>query len=211
MEIISVADKRFKKYGRVIKNIDFGTLVDAMKETFVPENVAYEPTVENLEKLEVAAEIKNKFFGELPIQIGYCNGHNELLNAVEYHRSSEINVAATDAILILGNLWDVEDDFTYDTSKMEAFLVPAGTAVELYATTLHYAPCGVDNKGFQVAVILPRGTNFELTTEHAKCPVCGGEDALITAANKWLIGHEEGGLPKGSFIGLKGKNLNVAE
>lgn len=211
MEIISVTDKRFKKYGRVIKNIDFGTLVDAMKETFIPENVAYEPTVENLEKLEVAAEIKNKFFGELPIQIGYCNGHNELLNAVEYHRSSEINVAATDAILILGNLWDVEDDFTYDTSKMEAFLVPAGTAVELYATTLHYAPCGVDNKGFQVAVILPRGTNFELTTEHAKCPVCGGEDALITAANKWLIGHEEGGLPKGSFIGLKGKNLNVAE
>ena len=211
MEIISVADKRFKKYGRVIKNIDFGTLVDAMKETFIPENVAYEPTVENLEKLEVAAEIKNKFFGELPIQIGYCNGHNELLNAVEYHRSSEINVAATDAILILGNLWDVEDDYTYDTSKMEAFLVPAGTAVELYATTLHYAPCGVDNKGFQVAVILPRGTNFELTTEHAKCPLCGGEDALITAANKWLIGHEEGGLPKGSFIGLKGKNLNVAE
>lgn len=211
MEIISVTDKRFKKYGRVIKNIDFGTLVDAMKETFIPENVAYEPTVENLEKLEVAAEIKNKFFGELPIQIGYCNGHNELLNAVEYHRSSEINVAATDAILILGNLWDAEDDFTYDTSKMEAFLVPAGTAVELYATTLHYAPCGVDNKGFQVAVILPRGTNFELTTEHAKCPLCGGEDALITAANKWLIGHEEGGLPKGSFIGLKGKNLNVAE
>lgn len=211
MEIISVADKRFKKYGRVINNIDFGTLVDAMKETFVPENVVYEPTVENLEKLEVAAEIKNKFFGELPIQIGYCNGHNELLNAVEYHRSSEINVAATDAILILGNLWDVEDDFTYDTSKMEAFLVPAGTAVELYATTLHYAPCGVDNKGFQVAVILPRGTNFELTTEHAKCPLCGGEDALITAANKWLIGHEEGGLPKGSFIGLKGKNLNIAE
>lgn len=211
MESISVTDKRFKKYGRVIKNIDFGTLVDAMKETFIPENVAYEPTVENLEKLEVAAEIKNKFFGELPIQIGYCNGHNELLNAVEYHRSSEINVAATDAILILGNLWDVEDDFTYDTSKMEAFLVPAGTAVELYATTLHYAPCGVDNKGFQVAVILPRGTNFELTTEHAKCSLCGGEDALITAANKWLIGHEEGGLPKGSFIGLKGKNLNVAE
>ena len=142
---------------------------------------------------------------------GYCNGHNQLLNAAEYHRSSEINVAATDAILILGNLWDVEDDFTYDTAKMEAFLVPAGTAVELYATTIHYAPCGPDNKGFQVAVVLPKGTNYELTTKHAECPVCGGEDALITATNKWLIGHEEGGLPKGSFIGLKGKNLNVAE
>lgn len=211
MEIISLADKRFRKYGRVIKNIDFAPLVEAMKKTELPEGVVYEPAVGNLESLAVAKEIKDKFYGELPIQIGYCNGHNQLLNAVEYHRSSEINVAATDAVLILGNLWDVEDDFTYDTSKMEAFLVPAGTAVEVYATTLHYAPCGVDNKGFQVAIVLPKGTNYELAAEHAKCPVCGGEDALITATNKWLIGHEEGGLPKGSFIGLKGKNLNIAE
>ena len=59
----------------------------------------------------------------MPVQIGYCNGHNSKLNAVEYHRSSEINVAATDAILILGLLADVAEDFTYDTSKMEAFLV----------------------------------------------------------------------------------------
>ena len=198
MEIISLADKRFRKYGKVIKNIDFGSLVEAMKKTELPEGVVYEPSVESLESLAVARELKDKFYGELPIQIGYCNGHNQLLNAAEYHRSSEINVAAT-------------DDFTYDTSKMEAFLVPAGTAVELYATTLHYAPCGADNKGFQVAVVLPKGTNYELATEHAKCPVCGGEDALITATNKWLIGHEEGGLPKGSFIGLKGKNLNIAE
>jgi len=27
--------------------------------------------------------------------------------------------------------------------------------------------------------------------------------------NKWLIGHEEGGLPEGSFIGLKGENIEV--
>ena len=213
MEIISVADKRFKKYGRVINNIDFGTLVDAMKETFVPENVVYEPTVENLEKLEVAAEIKNKFFGELPIQIGYCNGHNELLNAVEYHRSSEINVAATDAILILGNLWDAEDDFTYDTSKMEAFLVPAGTGVEVFATSLHYAPCGVNGQGFQVAIVLPQGTNYPLEGAHQKVEQgkALSEDALLAATNKWLIGHAEGGLPEGSFIGLVGENPDVSK
>ena len=76
MEIISVTDKRFKKYGKVIKNIDFTTLVEAMKKTEIPEGVVYEPSVESLESLEVAKEIKNKFFGELPIQIGYCNGHN---------------------------------------------------------------------------------------------------------------------------------------
>ena len=29
------------------------------------------------------------------------------------------------------------------------------------------------------------------------------------AVNKWLIGHAEGGLPEGSFIGLKGENIEV--
>ena len=98
------------------------------------------------------------------------------------------------------------DDFTYETSKMEAFRIPAGAAVEVYATTLHYAPCHVDDAGFQVAVILPKGTNYPLDEAHA-----GGEDALLTAKNKWLIGHAEGGLPEGSHIGLIGKNLNVRE
>ena len=37
------------------------------------------------------------------------------------------------------------------------------------------------------------------------------EDGLLTAKNKWLIGHAEGGLPEGSHIGLIGKNLNVRE
>ena len=52
MEIISVADKRFKKYGKVIKNIDFSSLVEEMKKTEVPEGVVYEPSVEQLESLE---------------------------------------------------------------------------------------------------------------------------------------------------------------
>ena len=103
----------------------------------------------------------------MPVQIGYCNGHNSKLNAVEYHRSSEINVAATDAILILGLLADVAEDF-YLRSKMEAFLVPAGTGVEVFATSLHYAPCGVDGQGFQVAIVLPQGTNYPLEGAHQK-------------------------------------------
>ena len=158
-------------------------------------------------------ELTKVAYGEMPIQIGYCNGHNSLLNALEYHRSSEINVAATDAILLVGCLADVEDDFTYDTSKVEAFLLPAGQAVELYATTLHYAPCGVNGAGFQVAIVLPKGTNYPLENKHADLAdgKATNEDALITATNKWLIGHAEGGLDEGSFIGLKGKNLNVCE
>ena len=214
MQIWSVNDTEFKEYGRVVDNVDFSELVEAMKKTPVPEGVVYEPGIKELESLAVAKEISNVVYGEMPVQIGYCNGHNSLLNALEYHRDSEINVAATDAILMLGLMREVEKDFTYDTSNVKAFFVPAGTAVEVYATTLHYAPCGVDGKGFQVSIVLPKGTNLPLTTPHAKVNADGtapSEDALITAVNKWLIGHKEGGLDAGSFLGLKGKNLNINE
>lgn len=214
MKILSVKDAAFRKYGRVITNVDFTGLVDALKKTDIPEGVVYEPSVAELEATSAMKALAETTYGEMPIQIGYCNGHNELLNALEYHRDSEINVAGTDAVLMLGLLQDVEDDFSYDTGKVEAFLVPAGTAVEVYATTLHYAPCGVDGKGFQVAIVLPKGTNYPLKAKHTAVAADGSapsEDALITAVNKWLIGHAEGGLDEGSFIGLKGKNLNINE
>ena len=206
MKIYKCTDPEFIPYGRVVEGVDFSGLVEKMQETPLPEGVDYVPSVDYLEALPVMAELSSRVYGEMPIQIGYCNGHNELLNAVEYHRDSEINVAATDAILILGKQQDITPDFTYDTSLMKAFLIPKGTAVEVYATTLHYAPCGVDGEGFKVTVVLPRGTNFPLAKEHAK-----GEDALITAVNKWLIGHPEGGFTGSEHIGLIGKNLNINE
>ncbi len=212
MKIYSVNDPEFRKYGRVINNVDLAPLVEALKKTEVPEGVVYEPSVASLEATSATKALSETTYGEMPIQIGYCNGHNKLLNALEYHRDSEINVAATDAILMLGLMADVEPDFTYDTSKVKAFLVPAGTAVEVFATTLHYAPCGVDGAGFQVAIVLPKGTNYPLKTPHAKVNADGtapSEDALITAVNKWLIGHAEGGLDEGSFLGLKGENLSL--
>ena len=96
---------------------------------------------------------------------------------------------------------------------MEAFLVPAGTGVEVFATSLHYAPCGVDGQGFQVAIVLPQGTNYPLQGTHQKVDhgCAPSEDALLAATNKWLIGHAEGGLPEGSFIGLIGENLDVSK
>lgn len=213
MVIKKVTDATFKKYGRIVDNVDFSSLIEKLAETPLPDGVAYEPSVAVLEEASIMEKVSNVAYGEMPVQIGYCNGHNTKLNALEYHRDSEINVAATDAVLLLGKLEDVEADFTYDTAKVEAFLVPAGTAVELYATTLHYAPCDVDNKGFKVAVILPKGTNYPLKTEHQKVAdnKAPSEDALITAVNKWLIGHKDGGLDEGSFLGLKGKNLCLTQ
>lgn len=207
MEIKKITDPAFRKYGRVVQGIDFSDLMEVLKkETPLPEDVAYEPSIAALEATRSAKELQRRTYGELPIEVGYCNGHNYKLNAVEYHRSSEINVAATDAVLILGMQQDITDDFTYETSKMEAFLVPEGTAVEIYATTLHYAPCSANEGGFKVGIVLPAKTNYPLDEKHE-----GWEDSLITAQNKWLIGHAEGGLDAGAHIGLVGKNLDIRE
>lgn len=206
MEIKKITDVSFGKYGRVVKEVDFTELIEALKKTPDCDGVEYQASVPELEATGAMKELQKITYGELPIQIGYCNGVNYKLNAIEYHRSSEINVAATDAILILGMQQDITEDFRYETAKMEAFLVPAGTAVEVYATTLHYAPCSVDGKQFKVGIVLPKGTNDPLDEKHE-----GLEDSLITAKNKWLIGHEQGGLDAGAHIGLVGKNLDIRE
>ena len=113
MNIQKVTDASFRKYGKVLEGYDFSALLKEMKHTPVPEDVIYVPSVEELEALDVAKDLQNKGYGGLPIQIGYCNGHNKKLNAVEYNRNSEINVAVTDLVLLIGMQQDIEDDFTY--------------------------------------------------------------------------------------------------
>ncbi len=204
MKIQKVTDSAFRKYGQVLEGYDFTGLIKEMKHTPVPEDVIYVPSVEELEALDIMKDLQNKGYGGLPVQIGYCNGHNKKLNAVEYHRNSEINVAVTDLVLLIGHQQDIEPDHTYDTSKIKAFLVPAGTGIEVYATTLHYAPCHVNEGGFQCVVVLPKGTNTDLTFQTEKT----GEDSLMTAKNKWLIAHEDAKIA-GAFNGLKGENITI--
>ena len=205
MKIYNVTDPQFRKYGQVLTGYDFTEIVEKMQETPLPDGVVYEPSVKELEELPIFEQLKSQGFGEIPIQIGYCNGHNNKLNAVEYHRTSEINIGATDMIVLLGLQQDIKEDYTYDTSLIEAFLIPKGVGVEFFATTLHYAPCSADEGGFRGVVVLPKGTNYPLSDEHK----AGNEDALLAATNKWLIGHAEGGLDEGSFIGLVGENITL--
>lgn len=203
MLIQSVFDEAFAKYGKVHKGIDVDEITKAMEETHQPEDVLYVPANKRLEALDICRVLSKNVFGDMPVQIGYCNGHNSKLDALEYHKTSEVNIAVTDMILLLGRQQDIKEDFTYDTSLVEAFLVPEGTVVEMYATTLHYAPCGVEGAGFRCVVVLPKGTNFEACIE----PLTG-EDKLLAATNKWLIAHPEAKIA-GSFNGLVGENIEV--
>lgn len=53
-----------------------------MEHTPLPEDVIYVPSVEELEVVPEAKTFSERVFGGLPIQIGYCNGNNHKLNAV---------------------------------------------------------------------------------------------------------------------------------
>lgn len=203
MDIKTIDDACFLQYGRVITDVDVSELIDKMQNTPLPDDVIYIPSDNDLESTKVCRIFSDSVYGQMPIQIGYCNGHNTKLNALEYHRSSEINVAVTDMILILGKQQDITEDYTYDTSLAEAFMVPKGTILEVYATTLHYAPCGVDGQGFRCVVVLPKGTNYD-----RKPQTTTKEDKLLAATNKWLIAHEEAAI-EGAFNGLIGENLSV--
>jgi len=208
MKIHSVFDKAFKRYGQVLEGYDFTKLLQTLIDSSPkPEgDFVYVATDSKLEALPVAKELQNRGFGGLPIQIGYCNGTNGTLNCLEYHRNSEINIAADDSILLLAHQADLED-YTLYTEKVEAFLLPAGTGVELFATTLHYAPCGAgEDQGFRVMIVLPRGTNGEKPVGLKNI----GEDRLCMGCNKWLLAHEEAPeVSQGAFVGLIGKRIDL--
>lgn len=206
MKIKNVNDPDFRCYGRVVTGYDMTGLLEAMLQTPVPEDVTYVASVLELEALPEAGMLADGLYGQMPIQIGYCNGHNQKLNALEYHRDSEVNLAVTDLVLLIGRQQDIAEDFTYDTSLVEAFFVPAGTLIEVYATTLHYAPCHTEDGGFRCVIVLPRGTNEELERPVKEVY---GEEKLLFARNKWLVGHKEGGLPANAWIGLKGENISL--
>lgn len=204
MEYIPVSDPRFAPYGRVVEGYDCTGLLAALEHTPLPgRGTVYVPSAQELEALPVFAELERRAFGEMPIQLGYCNGHNDTLNALEYHTSPEFNVACDDVVLLLGLRCQIGREQIFDTSQAKAFLVPRGVWIETCATTLHYAPCGTGGKGFRFAVVLPRYTNSPLAKPQE-------ERGMLSARNKWLLAHPDSPEARqGAYIGLSGENLHV--
>ena len=210
MIIKSVTDKEFSQYGRVIENLDSKELLEKLRETTpAPEDaVVYVPADAGLESLPVMDVLRDNIYGGMPIQIGYCNGYNTKLNCLEYHKDSEIDIAADDIVLLVGRQQDAAGG-EYDSAKVEAFLCPKGTAVELYATTLHYAPCSAKNGAtFRVIIVLPKGTN----TDKPNITPIDDEDKRLFARNKWLIAHPEASEVKdGAVVAITGENIDIAD
>lgn len=209
VKIYSVFDDEFKTYGKVLQDLDFSEALRYMENrTPMPEeNNIYVPSDPELEKLSVFGEVESIVYGSMPIQVGYCNGKNSTYNGFEYHKGSEINVAAEDMMLVLGHVWQMEDMKFY-VGDEKVFFVPKGTAVELYQTTLHLSPCKCSSDGFKAIVVLPLGTNTPLE----KKPESDlSENRLLLDKNKWVIAHKDRKqlIGRGAYPGLIGENKEL--
>ena len=210
MTIYPVTSPEFARYGRVISGYEgeCAAITGALNaHTPLPEATGYVPEESALQRLPQARALGRSLYGGMPVQFGWCNGHNTRLNCLEYHRDSEFNLGTEDFILLLAKQEEIENG-QLDTARVKAFRVPAGVLVEVYATTLHYAPCHTDPaKGFRVMVALPKGTN----TDKPELPVQGGDDAWLWACNKWLLAHPDSDEARqGAAAALVGENIDIA-
>jgi len=209
LEILAVTDPRFARYGRILEGLVAERAVAFARRSALPgEGVTYEPSVAGLEADEqFVRAVSQRVYGGMEVQVGWCYGRNLQLNGLEYHKGTEVLVAVTDLVLLLGHFEDLawRERIAYDAAKVEAFFVPEGTMVELYPWCLHFAPCHVhEGTGFCALIVLPRGTNLPLDFE----PWREGESALLFARNKWLIVHPEAEalVQQGAYAGIEGEN-----
>ena len=165
-KIYSTQSDEFSAFGRVL-DLDTDEIISVAKNIKLPkENSIYTASEKSFENLNISKHIKQDIFGEIPAQTGYCYGHSNFLNAAEWHTSSEVNVAVTDLVLFFAHRKDIINN-KIASEKFKAFFVKKGTAIEVYATTLHFCPCEVESKGFGCVVALAKGTNTDLENTHS--------------------------------------------
>ena len=202
LALYDVTDPAFAAYGRIVEmdTAEILRVADAMDRP--TDGAAYLPSVPAFEALPIHKEIRERIFGTLPTQTGYCHGRNRSLDATEWHHSSELNVAVTPIVLILGKRKDFKNG-VMDSADMKAFFLPRGIAVEVYGDSTHYCAIQVSDEGFGAVVALPKETNTPLSS-----PV---SDPLMTAKNKWIVTHPDAKklVDKGIVVGISGENYAV--
>jgi hypothetical protein len=202
ISIIEATSPLFAPYGKLLKG-DFSSAVAYLEEkTPMPEkgNLYVRSDLAFL-SLPLLKGLQEEVFGNAPMEAGYCNGYNSLLNCLEYHACPEVNIMANDLVLLLALPQDIVEG-KIATSKVKAFLFKKGQAVVLFPYVLHFSPCKMSAQGFRCAVLLSDGTNMPLAEKPS--------DPRLWMQNKWLYAHPSSlQALKGAYVGLVGENLEV--
>ena len=204
MKLYNVNDFEFRAYGTVLDGYDYSELFKNLSQIELPKTgITYVASEKSLENCNEAKKMEIRGFGGYPVQLGYVTGNNRTMNCLEYHKSSEYNIAADDIILVLGKKTEIVQG-RFDSSLCKAFLVPAGTGVELYSTTLHYAPFNVNPDGYRMICVLPKYTN----SPKIDFVAIDFDDRMCFGVNKWLIAHPDAPeVGQDAYVGITGKNI----
>ena len=203
IKIEMLTNESFRPYGEIVDGYDYSEIISYMEnKTIIPDGCEYCPTVPEIENMDTAKKLVSVYCGGMPSQFGYTNGKTEYLDALEYHKASELVIAVTDLIVLVALRSEIVDN-ELDVACVRAFYVPAGTAFEMYATTLHYAPIRVYDSGYKSVVVLPRGTNYDIEKSAL--------DLTLWGTNKWLIAHPDADDLKsaGAALWIKGDNIHI--
>lgn len=209
-KVHSIYSEEFNQFGRVIKGYDTKEILNIANEyTKVPEegNI-YVASLDKLQGLDISKIISKNIYGDMEIQVGYCNGNSSSLNALEYHKSPEVTIAVTPLVLFLAHFKDIQEN-KLKSSKVKAFYIEEGTMIELFPTTLHFAPAKVSESGFKAIIILPKGTNEDI--ELNSIARITNEDELLFKKNKWIIVHKDRQdlIANGAKEGIIGENYSL--
>ncbi len=206
--IYDIYSTEFKRFGRV-SQLDCSEMIDYLEnQTEIPETGHYyTPDDEHMHSFKLYDVAYRENYGLIEVELGYCNGHSTYLNGMEYHKTNEFNIAATDMVIFLGCVIDMEGNY-FDTKHARAFYVAKGEVVELYQTTLHYAPCKVFESGFKCGVILSKNTNVLTGIVDTNAV---GEHRLLFKQNTWLMVHPDYTefVELGAFPGIQGENFHI--
>lgn len=208
-KIYSVDSPEFAPYGKMHDHVTVTGMLQMLCEMPMPAQGTdlYIPCEERLMNHPEAKQFTEELYAQTPCEIGYYNGYNSKLNALEYHKCSEIVAQAYDVVLVLGKIEQIKDD-TFYTEDTKLFYLPAGRVAEIYATSLHFSPCMATSAGIRQIVVLSKNTNTPL--DH---PVesKAGENRFLLEKDKWVLAHKEATnlLKAGAYEGLVGENVYV--
>lgn len=208
IEILPSSDESLAQFGMHLGEGVLPQTLKALAAPSLPEQgncyVASDARLEQGAEYEALCE---RFYGGMSVQMGYCIGQNQRLNALEWHKGWEVNLAATPLVLLLAHVNMLRRGRIH-SSEVKAYYFEAGEVFAVFGTTLHFSPCKVLPGGFRCGVVLPRGTNEAWKPETAPH---FAEDEFLFARNKWLVAHAESVQAKerGAAVGIEGENILI--
>jgi hypothetical protein len=216
--IYSLNDSIFESFGRLLNISLPKEIIQFMEEEAdFPETAnCYVASEALMEASDFKEEIAALVFGQMDIQIGYCNGNGNKINGFEFHQCSEVFISITDSLLALTLPHKPLGSKAYQIEESYLFFVPKGSILEIYPMIGHFAPIKVRDQGFRSVIILSKGSNGAIKK------MSESENSLYTmnmdenknrpfAKNKWLYVHEDRMdlVDKGAYLNVYGDNSPI--